>query len=80
MNSDRDSLRILQCNVMKSREGVMATLLWIQEFDILALQELWRKPFLSTTHNPISELIPPMLPFRSKRNSRERVPLYQQED
>lgn len=58
MNRDRDSLRILQYNVMKSREGVMATLLRdpkIQEFDILALQEPWRNPFLSTTHNPISD-------------------------
>ncbi|PQE33841.1 reverse transcriptase protein [Rutstroemia sp. NJR-2017a WRK4] len=35
---------------------VMATLLRdpkIQEYDILALQELWRNPFTSTTHNPI---------------------------
>lgn len=57
MNKEQDSLRILQYNVMKSRNEVMATLLHdpsIQEYDILALQEPWRNPYISTTHNPIS--------------------------
>jgi ribonuclease HI len=42
---------------MKSRDVVMATLLRdprIQEYDVLALQEPWRNPFISTTHNPIT--------------------------
>ena len=41
---------------MKSRDVVIAILLRdprIQEYDILALQEPWRNPFISTTHNPI---------------------------
>jgi exonuclease III len=41
---------------MRSRDEVMATLLRdpkIQEYDILAFQEPWRNPFISTTHNPI---------------------------
>jgi hypothetical protein len=57
MSHNKKGLKILQYNVMKSREGVMATLLRdpkIQEYDILALQEPWRNPFLPTTHNPIS--------------------------
>ena len=39
---------------MKSRDVVIAILLRdprIQEYDILALQEPWRNPFISTTHN-----------------------------
>lgn len=50
-------LKILQYNVMKSRDGVMAPLLrdpHIQQYDILALQEPWRNRFIPTTHNPIS--------------------------
>lgn len=57
MNGHKHSLKILQYNVMRSRDEVMATLLRdpkIQEYDILALQEPWRNPFTSTTHNPIS--------------------------
>ena len=57
MNST-NTLSILQYNVMKSRDIMMATLLQDQnilEYDILAIQEPWRNPFMSTTHNPISE-------------------------
>jgi hypothetical protein len=46
-------------NVMKSRDEVMATLPCdpkIQEYGILAFQELWRNPFISTTHNPTWEI------------------------
>lgn len=51
------TLTILQYNVRKSKDEVMATLLRdprILDYDILALQEPWRNPFISTTHNPIS--------------------------
>ena len=57
MNYGEEGIKILQYNVMKSRDVVMATLLRdprIQEYDILALQEPWRNPFISTTHNPIT--------------------------
>src|SRR4051795_1816032 len=57
MNASKEGIKILQYNVMKSRDVVMATLLRdpkIQEYDILALQEPWRNPFISTTHNPIT--------------------------
>ena len=57
MNYSEEGIKILQYNVMKSRDVVMATLLRdprIQEYDILALQEPWRNPFISTTHNPIT--------------------------
>ncbi len=42
MSYNREDIKILQYNVMKSRDIVMATLLRdprIQEYDILALQE-----------------------------------------
>jgi YD repeat-containing protein len=57
MNASKEGIKILQYNVMKSRDIVMATLLRdpkIQEYDILALQEPWRNPAISTTHNPIA--------------------------
>ncbi|PQE23329.1 reverse transcriptase protein [Rutstroemia sp. NJR-2017a BBW] len=47
----------------------MATLLRdpkIQEYDILALQEPWRNPFTSTTHNPISHSFHLCFPKDSK--------------
>jgi hypothetical protein len=57
MNSTT-TLSILQYNVIKSRDIVMASLLRdpsFREYDILAIQEPWRNPFISTTHNPIPE-------------------------
>jgi hypothetical protein len=57
MNRSGEGIKILQYNVMKSREVVMATLLRdprIQEYDVLALQEPWRNPLIPTTHNPIA--------------------------
>jgi endonuclease/exonuclease/phosphatase family metal-dependent hydrolase len=49
------TLKILQYNVRKSRDIVVATLLRderVMEYDILAIQEPWRNPFMSTTHHP----------------------------
>jgi len=75
MNYDKDGLKILQYNVRKSRDEVMATLLRdpkIQEYDILALQEPWRNPFISTTHNPISHLFHLCFP-KDSRDAPARV-------
>lgn len=51
-------LSILQYNVRKSKDTVMAPLLRnpaIQKYTILAIQEPWRNPFTNTTHYPISD-------------------------
>ena len=52
--TERNTLKILQYNVRKSRETVMILLLQderIKEYDILAIQELWHNMFISTTYN-----------------------------
>jgi exonuclease III len=49
------TLSILQYNVHRLRDIVMASMLRdprIHEYDILAIQELWRNPFAATTHHP----------------------------
>jgi hypothetical protein len=49
------TLSILQYNVHKSRDMVMASMLRdprIHEYDVLAIQEPWRNPFAATTHHP----------------------------
>ena len=49
-------LRILQYNVQKSRDVVLASLFKdrrILEYDILAIQEPWRNPFISTSYHPL---------------------------
>ena len=46
---------ILQYNVQKSKDKVMAPLLEdprVQAYDILAIQEPWNNPFMETTYNP----------------------------
>lgn len=53
--TSQNTLTILQYNVRKSRDIVMATLLRdprIDSYDILAIQEPWRNPFSETTHHP----------------------------
>jgi hypothetical protein len=53
------TLSILQYNVHKSRDTVMATLLrdpQIAEYDILAIQEPWRNPYTATTHHPAKHI------------------------
>src|SRR5690242_9964923 len=52
------SLSILQYNVRKSKDIVMATLLRdpkVMGFDILAIQEPWANPFVNTTHHPAKD-------------------------
>lgn len=55
----KPTLNILQYNVRKSKDIVMATLLRdlkTHEHDILAIQEPWRNPFMATTHHPAKEV------------------------
>jgi exonuclease III len=52
------SLSILQYNVRKPRDIVMATLLRdpkVKDFDILAIQEPWVNTFADTTHHPAKD-------------------------
>uniref|UniRef100_A0A1L7UN13 Reverse transcriptase n=1 Tax=Fusarium mangiferae TaxID=192010 RepID=A0A1L7UN13_FUSMA len=49
-------LRILQYNVQKSRDVVMANLFQDNrtlEYDILAIQEPWRNPVIATSYHPL---------------------------
>jgi ribonuclease HI len=49
-------LRILQYNVQKSKDVVMAGLFQdrtVLEYDILAIQEPWRNPFIATSYHPL---------------------------
>lgn len=53
----KHALRILQYNVNKSRNKVLAPLLEderIREYDVIAVQEPWRNPYDSTAYNPRS--------------------------
>lgn len=56
---ESQNLSILQYNVRKSRETVMATLLRderISDFDVVAIQEPWRNPFMETTHHTAKDI------------------------
>jgi ribonuclease HI len=49
-------IRILQYNVQKSRDVVLASMFRnrkILDYDILAIQEPWRNPFIDTTYHPL---------------------------
>jgi len=53
---EQRELRILQYNVQKSRDVVMAGLFQDQrvlDFDILAIQEPWRNPYTATSYHPL---------------------------
>lgn len=48
--------RILQYNVQKSRDVVLASLFndpRVLEYDVLAIQEPWRNPFIATSYHPL---------------------------
>lgn len=52
----RQELRILQYNVQKSRDVVLASMFRnsrILKYDILAIQEPWRNPYMDTTYHPL---------------------------
>ena len=54
----RQKLRILQYNVQKSRDVVLASLFQkrgVLKYDILAIQEPWRNPFIDTSYHPLKE-------------------------
>jgi exonuclease III len=51
-------LNILQYNVRKSKDMVMASLLrdpGTNDFDIIAIQEPWKNPCTATTHHPVED-------------------------
>jgi hypothetical protein len=53
---EHSEFRILQYNVQKSKDVVLASLFqdrWISQFDILAIQEPWRNPFIATSYHPL---------------------------
>lgn len=55
---DQYELRILQYNVQKSRDVVLASLFQdpkVLEYDILAIQEPWRNPFIATSYHPLKK-------------------------
>ena len=57
MNS-KPNLSILQYNVMRSKNKVMASLLQderIQVFDLIAIQEPWKNSTVNTTHHPCGQ-------------------------
>jgi ribonuclease HI len=56
---EQPQLNILQYNVRKAKDTVMATLLRdprVIEYDVLAIQEPWKNPFMSTTHHPAKDI------------------------
>lgn len=56
---EQPQLSILQYNVRKAKDTVMATLLRdprVVKYDVLAIQEPWRNPFISTTHHPAKDI------------------------
>lgn len=68
----KTTLTILQYNVRKSKDTVMATLLRdprIQEYDIIAIQEPWKNPFSDTTHHPAKDLFHLCYPATSEGES-----------
>jgi hypothetical protein len=73
----KTTLKILQYNVRKSRDTVMATSLRdprVMDYDVLAVQELWRNAFMSTTHHPAKAQFHLCYPAaRSKQNWSLRV-------
>jgi ribonuclease HI len=55
---EHQELRILQYNVQKSRDVVMADLFQdprILTYDVLVIQEPWRNPFTATSYHPLKE-------------------------
>jgi exonuclease III len=50
-----NSLRILQYNINHGKDATLVPLLRdtsVQDFDVLAVQEPWRNPFMNTSYNP----------------------------
>ena len=66
-----ENLRILQYNINHGKEATMIPLLQdenIREYDIIAIQEPWRNPFMKTSYNPsTSPFYLAYPPFRETR-------------
>jgi len=53
---EHHKLHFLQYNVQKSRDVVLADLFRnpkILDYDVLAIQEPWRNPFIATSYHPL---------------------------
>lgn len=73
---ERQQLSILQYNVRKAKDTVMATLLRdprVADFDVLAIQEPRRNPFMSTTHHPAKNIFNFCYPTGSEEDGPARV-------
>jgi hypothetical protein len=73
---ERQQLSILQYNVRKAKDTVMATLLRdtrVVDFDVLAIQEPWRNPFISTTHHPAKDIFHLCYPIGNEEAGPARV-------
>lgn len=75
MNPD-NTLSILQYNVRKSRDTVMATLLrdsQVADIDIIAIQEPWCNPYMATTHHPAKDIFHLCYPPNDEEDRSARV-------
>jgi len=57
--TEQQQLNILQYNVRKAKDTVMATLLRdprVAEYNVLAIQEPWRNPFMLTTYHSAKDI------------------------
>jgi hypothetical protein len=62
--------------VRKSRDTVIATLLrdpQVHKYNILAIQELWKNPFIATTHYPAKDAFHLCYPAVSAKEGPARV-------
>lgn len=74
--TQNNELNILQYNVCKSKDTVMASLLRdarVAEYDILAIQEPWRNPFMETTHHPAKDIFHLCYPTGNEEEGPARV-------
>lgn len=75
----KNQLNILQYNVRKSKNTVMATLLRdarVADYDIIAIQEPWVNPFMSTTHHPAKDIFHLCYPKTEEEDGPARVCFY----
>ena len=70
------NLKILQYNVHKSKDIVMALLLRepnIKSYEILAIEEPWQNNFTSTTHHPLKDSFRLYYPGLDSQEEKARV-------
>jgi hypothetical protein len=69
--TEHETLHILQYNVWKSRDVVLASLFQdrrILDYDILAIQEPWRNPYIATSYHPLKAHF--QLSYQNDENTR----------